>query len=369
MLNLQIESVFQYLYDIGHFIDLNSARLLIQEFPDIIEPIAKLKDTPEQIQVPKPLVYRIENIKLNDTSEIEKMRIRVKIYEDGVVTLSIRLDFKSMRLQSLHNIRLLELNTNLGGLTVNQIAEHEFTRIHNIIAPAVQQQIYHSPFPEKETYAAFCIYGPKEAIGEPNIIIQENRQYIAAFLLGEHPDILLHESQIKDTLDHPFSFLQHDLTIFDLDRCLIIDPTRDYEDILLITELANYLLLELRTLDKILDRALDAAEDEINQAKYKRVGSKLKILTGLRYDAIFTLENVENVAKIIGDYYLADIFSHISNIFKLSEWSKSIRNRLATLSDIYTMAKQDSNERIIIIAEIFMVFLILWEILIPLFFR
>ena len=179
----------------------------------------------------------------------------------------------------------------------------------------------------------------------------------------------MHETQIKTTLDHPFSFLQHDLTIFDLDRCLIIDPTRDYEDILLITELANYLLLELRTLDRILDRALDAAEDEINRAKYKRVGSKLKILTGLRYDAIFTLENVENVAKIIGDYYLAEVFKHICEIFKLQEWSQSIRNRLATLSDIYAMAKQDTNEKIIVISEILVVFLILWEILIPMFSR
>ena len=65
-------------------------------------------------------------------------------------------------------------------------------------------------------------------------------------------------------MSNPFSYCDHDLAVFDMDRCIIIDSDRDYEDVLLICELANYQFLELRTLDKLLDRWLDEAEDDVN---------------------------------------------------------------------------------------------------------
>ena len=64
-------------------------------------------------------------------------------------------------------------------------------------------------------------------------------------LAGEEPGVL-HDSQVKQILEKPHSYRKNDLAIFDFDRCIIIDPSRDYEDVLLIAEHANYRLIEER---------------------------------------------------------------------------------------------------------------------------
>jgi uncharacterized Rmd1/YagE family protein len=176
--------------------------------------------------------------------------------------------------------------------------------------------------------------------------------------MEENPGLELHPKQINTTLANPFSFYSNDIIIFDFHRCLIFDPNNDYEDVLLILELANYELLELRNLDRLLDIKLDVAEDDlrkiflVRRKLWRKLNKKLGELYRLKFDINFIFENIENVSKIIGDYYLAQIYKHLSNMFQLDKWSESIRNRLNILDDIYTTAKASANERIILIVEI-----------------
>lgn len=100
---------------------------------------------------------------------------------------------------------------------------------------------------------------------------------------------------------------------------MIIDPNVDYDDILLIVELANYQLLELRTLDRFIDKRLDIAEKDIRPIFFDRfklwrkIDKRLGQLFRLRIDLIFLFENVENISKIIGDYFLAQLLTYLSN--------------------------------------------------------
>ena len=61
-------------------------------------------------------------------------------------------------------------------------------------------------------------------------------------------------------------------------------------------------------------------------------------------DSLFILENLENVSKIIGDYFLGQIYQHLLNLFNTPNWSKSIRLHLELLEDIYNNMNSNRNE-------------------------
>ena len=82
---------------------------------------------------------------------------------------------------------------------------------------------------------------------------------------------------------------------------------------------------------------------------------------------IFILENIENVSKLIGDYYLAQIYTYLSNLFQLKQWSDSIRHRLDTLEDIYSIAQTNINERFLLYVEILLSFIFIMEFILLLF--
>ena len=137
---------------------------------------------------------------------------------------------------------------------------------------------------------------------------------------------------------------------------------------MLVIELANYQLLELRVLDRVLEDQLAKAEDDIRRIFFKSkflraiVNKRLAKLFRLRYDMIFLWENLENVSKIIGDYYLAELYRYLSDLFKLDQWSKSIRRRFKVLDDIYTTAKSDFNERLLLILELLIIIIFLFDL-------
>ncbi len=185
--------------------------------------------------------------------------------------------------------------------------------------------------------------------------------------MGENPSLNLHQNQVNNTLEHSFSFLKNDLVIFDFDRCLIIDPNCDYEDILLITEIANYQLLELRALDYLLDKRLTLAEGDIHKIYFKsrgilkRLKKRVRNLLRLRHDFIFLLKNIENVSKLIGDYYLSQNYTCLANLFQLKQWSDSIRHRIETLGDIYNIAQTNIHKKFLLYYQILLSFVFIME--------
>ncbi|MBL8967340.1 MAG: hypothetical protein JNG85_10035, partial [Spirochaetaceae bacterium] len=263
-----------------------------------------------------------------------------------------------VRIRELHTIRGRTINTGGRRLSIAEYAEESFDRLLEAIRPATVGMPTGGMF-DRETYAAYCLIDGEEW---PSDLIERERHYLAALLSGEEPGAPLHESQLAATLGKPFSYRKSDLAIFDMDRCLIVDPDRDYEDLLLIIEHANYQLLELRALDKLLDRRLDEAERDMramysgDRRKRHRLGTsiqeKFANIQSLRFDALFILENLENSSKIIGDYYLGQIYDRLCGIFNTEGWKWSVERRLDTLESIYDMVKTDLNDKKILVLEV-----------------
>jgi len=362
---LQGEVIFLRLTDVGRKIDLKSVVNMIPTIP--YKKVIKTKDSPSYLDFPEPLNLKVTQ-KLNSELEyINSLNLQVKLYEDGVISLIVRLVFKDIPLNKLHTLRTTIFSTSDGNFNIRQFLKFQFNKIYDEIKGFIEEEGHIFGKSMNEKYTLYCLTDVNINLYD---FVERNKNYLAKLLMGENPELEFHEEQIKSTLDHKFSFLQNDLVIFDFDRCLIIDPNFDYEDIVLVTEIANYQLLELRALDQLLDKRLNIAEEDIRQIYFKRhsIGRRLSKKVGnllrLRYDLTFLLENIENVSKLIGDYYLAQIYTNLADLFKLKEWSDSIRHRLETIGDIYNITQTNLNERFLLYVEILLSFIFIMEFVI-----
>lgn len=352
-MKIRSEVVFFYLYDAGRSIDLKKVATLIPANPGI-SIIKNKRDTPESLTLPVPLIVQLARFEYNADLPFDRVSMNARIFEEGVISILVRVkgDFLP---QELYNIRTTPFR--LDGKTthidswVDDSLKLFFSRIQEAIT--FEQYVF-STF-VRETYTAFCITTPLE---NPKEFVEENRKTFACLLNGENPKINLHESQISATLKGSFSYTEQDYALFDLDSALLIDPNENYEDILLIIEQSLFQLLELRSLDMLLDRWLDKAEDDIkiifvrNIAHLKLLKVKLASIQALSFDALFILENLENSSKIIGDYFLGQIFNTLCDQFNTEGWKRSIERRLATLGSIYDRVNSNESERRMVFLEI-----------------
>jgi hypothetical protein len=350
---LPVEIVHLYVYDIGRAVDLTKAASLIPAYPDI--GFGKRRDTPSSLTLPKPLVLTLSTEDC-DASYFDKFTAQAKIYDDGALTLVVRYRTHSTfkGLASKANLLVRDVG---GADSVEQFADSSFQMVVNAIRDSVTGLKENWAF-DRETYTAFCLLECPE--GNPEYFFTQNRDMAAALLAGEEPGIL-HDSQIKQILEKPFSYRKNDMAVFDLDRCIIVDPSRDYEDVLMMAEHANYRLIELRALDSLLDKWLAEAEKDIRKiylsggkTRFGQRAVKLKLgrLQTLRFDALFTLENLDNSSKIIGDYFLGLIYERLCSIFNTEGWKISVERRLDALQNVYELLKNDTAERRMMTLEI-----------------
>ncbi|TFH29291.1 MAG: hypothetical protein E4G98_04080, partial [Promethearchaeota archaeon] len=321
MLIKNCEIIFMTLWDVGQSINLALAREKVSGIQKTLT--IQTKDTPHKIVLPSTLQLDLIHKTGISSSLFSEIRIHAKLYQDGVISFLTYVYFPEIELDSFHTVRKLTLPFEKDPISLDEWITLQYNQLRSEISYSISLGLYDSDNVEPEKYTFFCIRDPTI---QPSNFFAENSKYVATLLIGENPDIPLHPKIIQRCLQNPFSFLENDMIIFDIDRAIIIDPYLDYEDIVLITELANYQLLELRVLDEVLNRWQKIAEKEINsiykaKRRLKRAGKvRLEEITKVRYVAVFILYYIQNVSKIIGDYFLAQIYTHLCELFQLDEW-------------------------------------------------
>lgn len=350
---MRFETVFLYLYDVGRSVDLTAVRRVLSPQCQVSDrSIGRRADTPATLQLPQAVEIRLAQAEYeNSPGPFLSVRLEAKIYEDGVVTIVARAEAETP-LDQLHRLRFLELEVVGKWGTLDQLAEGQFEELSEKIAGCVRQQQYRLEGTVREDYHVYCLV---DRVPDPEAFLLEHQGYLAPFLLGESPNVALHPRLVDDTMSNPFAFTVHDAAVFDLDRAFLIAPDRDYEDLVLIIEHANYQLVELRALDRLLDRLLDDVEGELQR---RSLTPRLGYLQPLRLDALFLLENLENSSRIIGDYSLEKVYRHLGSMFNTGGWRQNVENRLDLLMDLYSVTKADKSEKTMVVLELLVVLMI-----------
>jgi len=207
--------------------------------------------------------------------------------------------------------------------------------------------------------------------GDPPARALAQRGDLPHVILGEDPARRLSLTERRDVLRHRFSYYTDDLAVIDWNSALVYDPSGS-TDIADVLELATAQLLELRYYDAQLDRELKIVYDLLALDARR---STLGRLFGSKYAALsqrvaktmlevgeFT-ERAENALKVVGDFFLARIYTDAVQQFRIPQWQSAVYRKLESLGQVYALLKGEVDIKRSQMLELTIVLLIVGEIL------
>src|SRR5258706_5901724 len=332
------EVVYLYAFDVANEILTPRVQEILSEKPFPFE-IRMDRTLPKDMPLYRPLA--IEPHPLPACLRGAPVRLLIRIYDVGVVTVLMRVAFETNALADLmpfHNPKLEN------GETLDAVALKLCAEVCDSLKESMVGETEFPPPPE--AYTVFCltdIGGSRDVNGW----LGEQRRAVAG-LLTETAAERLSESQVAEVLRIQRSFENTDLAVIDWDAALVADLTGYVDDVLYALELANLQLEEFRVMDRRLDTYLDRAYEDLERRPMPLFGAANKTLRHLRrfrVDVAKLTDEVTHITKFFGDWYLARVYLGARDRFYLEQWRTSVEQRLAQLDKLYSVAHAEANEQ------------------------
>ena len=342
------EVVYLYAFDVANEIILPRVPKVLSEKPFPFE-IRMDRTLPKDMPLYQPLA--IEPPPLSAQLHGAPVRLLIRIYDVGVVTVMMRVAFAVRTLADLmpfHNAKLEN------GQTLDAVALKLCRDVcDNLTASMVART--EIP-PAAEAYTVFCLTDLDGAQDATAWLAGERRA--VAGLLTETGAEHLSEAQVTEVLRIQRSFENTDLAVIDWDAALVVDLTGYADDVLYALELANLQLEEFRMMDRRLDLYLDRAYEHLEHRRMAMFGVANKTLRHLRrfrVDVAKLTDEVTHITKFFGDWHLARVYLGARDRFYLDQWRNSVEQRLAQLDKLYSVVHSDMNEQRMLWLEIIIV--------------
>lgn len=363
------EIVILNVYDVGEFLDLNT---VLQSISPESAPLPREnllgKNTPSDLELPTSFPVKMAQISYPDNPTFPQVTLYCRFFEIGVIALSCYITFYDADWGVIYSQFPQGMPVPDGEPILFNWLDKNFEDIKKQIQPAISDKIFRV-HPKYEQYVLLCITDI-DVHSSIEDFIEVHRRDIAGFLaMDAHPE-RLHESQVHDALKTPFTYTNSDYAFFNYDRAVVLDLNQDYLDIIYIAVLANLELLELRTLDLLLDKVLEGAEIDINRIyspqnlKGGDWDKKVQELAQYRTNLIWLQEEISNASKFIGDFFLGQIFEHITSMYELQRWQDSIKRKMQFIQELYEKARHNREERRMYHLEVFVTVLFIFETII-----
>jgi hypothetical protein len=345
------EIVFMFAYDVAQ----DMKRVPIQQL--LGQPVEQFiagidKHGPKQAFFFQPQMVQLPPTEMTSTFGIHSVRRVVKIFPVGAISISISVPFAVEAITELVNWHDLRLDG-------RPIQEHAMT-----LAKKVQEQLVSVSINPTQTlgvpeeYTVFCVHSLDEEFSSEEWI-KLNRNNIASVLNEETDNTVLSEQECQESTSVYISYHKDDLAIIDWDSAFVINRPENVREVLHIIELANVQLAELEIYDRYLDDALDKSYRDLQQRKASR---RLDEIRQTRVDMARLSDELSNITKFFGDWYLARVYKGLSERFHLNDWQKMIDEKLKTLDNLYMILKQDKMNHWMLILEITIVLLFVLDV-------
>ncbi len=286
----------------------------------------------------------------------------IKLLPVGAVSITVRVPFQVSRIEDLVSFHDLQFTNGSLHDEVRALAEE----VRRELAPHCIRPA--SNVSEEEAYTVFCLQSPllleDGTTMRSEMWLKANRREIAA-LLTQEPDIdHLSKQESDESTGRFLSYYEHDLIVVDWDAALILDESRNFDEILYVMELANLQLAELEAYDRLLDDALDRAYRDLSVRRLRWRPAVLRELREIRIDLARFNDELSNITKFFGDWHLARIYETIASRFHLGDWHRSIENKLRTLDNMYQLLHHDHTNRLMLILEATIVLLFIVDLVV-----
>jgi hypothetical protein len=341
------EVVYFYAFDVANEIITSRVQEILSEKPFPFE-IRADRTLPKDMPLYKPLA--IEPHPLSVKLHGETVRLLIRIYNVGVVTVMMRVAFEVNALADLtpfHNPKLEN------GDALDTVAVRFCSDVVNSLKDLL---VGRQECPAPEAYTVFS-FTELDGANDVNQWLGNHRREVAGLLTETAPE-KLSEAQVNEVLRIQRSFENTDLAVIDWDAALVADLTGYVDDVLYALELANLQLEEFRVMDRRLDLYLDRAYDDLEKRRLPMFGAANKTLRHLRrfrVDVAKLADEVTHITKFFGDWYLARVYLGARDRFYLDQWRASVEQRLAQVDKLYSVVHAEVNEKRMLWLEIIIV--------------
>lgn len=358
---LRGEAVFLFAYDIAYELDREPVPTLFG-LPVSQYSMDTSRRSPRDLLFYKPRLVRLppqERLGPHGPVRVER---EVKFLPIGALSVRIRVPFAVERLEDLVAYHDLAFSNG----TVHEEARRIAEDARRELAPHVIRPI--DRIPDEEAYTVFCLRGPlpSSTPGSTTTLraeawLESHRRSVASILTQEpDPAALSRQETIESTSRH-LSYYEDDLVVIDWDAALLVDDPSEWEESLYVLELANLQLAELEAYDRLLDATLDRTYRDLgNPMRGRR--QLVRDLRELRIDLARFNDELSNISKFFGDWHVARLYELVAARFHLSDWHRSVRDKLQTVAELHEMLKHDQSNRWMMILEVTIVLLFLIDI-------
>jgi len=332
------EVAYLYAFDVANEIETEKIHEILANKPFPYE-IRIDHTVPKDISFYKPLA--IEPPQLVSGFRGEPVRLLVRVYDVGVISIAMRVGFEAAELSDLlpYHKPALE-NGQSFDAWARQLCEQACQSLRDAMVRG-------STSSEPEAYTVFCLtdLGPAQDV---NAWLNERARAVAELLTESQPGTLS-EAQVSEVMRVRRSFANSDGVVIDWDAALAIDLSGYLDDVLYVLELANLQLEEYRVMDERLDGYLNRAYDDVKRRRFGLLGTYSATLNALRLfrvDVTKLNDEVTHISKFFGDWHLARVYLGARERFYLDHWRNSVENRLSQLDRLYTVVNSDvGNQR------------------------
>ena len=359
------EVVFQRIADMGGTLDLNKVRRALG--PVALE--AKLqpsRSAPDYVKFAAPIPLNLSAFGVGDcvAEDGTPITVSARLYEVGALAIMIRYPASCEKVEELARFNNLKIRTQNVTLSRAQLFDMIGSAVRPRIKPALDE-IFDTPV-EPERYTAFCL---KEVPNGAAQFLNHCRNHIAGLLVAEPTPERLSRQEVDEILRQQFSYYDDDSAIVDWDAACIIEPSGQYEDFLYLSEVANLQLMVLRKYDHYLDTVLEKSYED-----YKRMTkgppifagpatSMIQELSEVRMDLAKVTDELDNMAKFFGDWYLARVYLGLESKLHIGNYHKMLENKVTTLNELYQTVLAEIDRRQNVILEVMIVLLIVVELI------
>lgn len=355
------EVVYMYAFDIAY----EMSRLQIKTL--LGQPVAHFrvdvsKRIPRQHMFFAPEMVLLPPVEYPGPQGRMRVERAVKLLPVGVLSITMRVPFKVHSITDLVAFHDITFSTGSLEAEVRQLAEEA----RQELAPYCSRPA--SQVRDEEAYTVFCIHsappGPDGVKYNAEDWLRAHRREVAALLTQEDDVTLLSQQEMEESTARALSYYKHDLAVVDWDAALIMSEPQYMEETLYVMELANLQLTELEAYDRILDVAVERSYRDLENRGARSKRAVLRDLREIRIDLARLSDELSNITKFFGDWHMARIYQSLADRFHLADWSKTINSKLTMLDYLYSLHKQDQNNRWMLILEVTIVLLFIVDLVI-----
>jgi hypothetical protein len=351
--------IYVYAFDVAY-------EMLRLPLPQLLgQPVAQFsvdasRRNPRHLFFYRPQMVRLppmERIGPNGPVRIERS---LKLLPVGAMSITVSVPFEVGAIGDLVAFHDLEFSNGQLNQEVRQIAEEARRELTRYCVKPVAQ------LAEEEAYTVFCIDAPLVAEdGQPLSAedwLHQHRREVAALLTQETDVNQLSRQEADESTGRYLSYYENDLAVLDWDAALIVQEPAQLDEILYVLELANLQLAELEAYDRILDTALERSYRDLARQP-RRSREVMRELREIRVDLARLSDELSNITKFFGDWHIAKLYENISARFHLSDWHRTIHEKLKTLDDLYQLLSQDRINQWMLTLEVTIVLLFIVDLI------